>query len=893
MEQKTFMIGKIISHYKILEKLGEGGMGVVYKAEDTKLKRTVALKFLPHGLETHEPERVRFMQEAQTAAALNHANICTIHDIAVEGNDHFIVMEYVDGKTLRQIVPVQKIQDAIDYAIQIGEALQEAHSHGVVHRDIKTENIMVNSKNQIKVMDFGLAKLKGSLKLTKTSSTVGTLAYMSPEQVQGSEVDGRSDIFSFGVVLYEMLTGHLPFHGEYEAAMVYSIVNEKPDSVQIYRPDISSEILHILNRSLEKNPEERYQNVHDMVIDLKRAKKAGTPAEHRVPIQSTVREEPIPVKDNQTDSIASSLLKDNTPTKNGNNRKIRLAILAALIFIVIVTAIFSVRQFLKEPLPPLKIVPLTSLPGVELMPAFSPNGDQIAFVWNEGDDSKGYNIFVKLIGTETPLKLTNNLLLNLFPMWSPDGRTIAFQRYGNKETGIYKIPALAGTVQRLLASDTMEPMGLDWSPDGQYLVFADKAAADAPRSIFKLSVPTLEKQQLTFPSNEMLGDLFPKVSPNGQWIAFARESSWNSIDIFIIPFSGGEEKRITFDNKFIKTTVTWTQDGRDIIFDSNRSGVKSLWRIPFKGGEPKPITFGGEDVEFVSVARTGDKLAYSKGSSNRYTLKGEIPKKKGQIADAARLIASSRTNYQARFSHDGNKIVFTSEASGSTEIWLCARDGSNAVQLTNCKGYDIGTPVFSPDDQFIAFSSHVQGNGDVCVMNANGVQLRRLTNEPSEDIIPTWSRDGQWIYFTSNRGGKNSIWKVPAQEGPAIQVSKDAGWRTCESPDGKRLYYSDIDTRKIWQLTLESGEKQVVLDSVSLYNWMLAKDGIYYIKWLSETTNQPYLGFLSFASNRTEKLVELKSKYLGFLDVSPDRRSFLVSESVAGEQDLYLVENFR
>jgi len=286
------MIGQLISHYKILDKLGEGGMGVVYRAEDIKLKRTVALKFLPRGLEAHEPERARFLQEAQAAAALNHPNICTIHDIAGEGDpkgagQQFIVMEYVDGKTLRQMVPVQKMQTAIDYAIQIGEALQEAHSKGIVHRDVKTDNIMVNTKNQVKVMDFGLAKLKGSLKLTKTSSTVGTLAYMAPEQIQGGEVDARSDIFSFGIVLYEMLTGHLPFRGEHEAAMVYSIVNEDPTPIQKYLLDISSELVHILNRALEKDPEDRYQYVHEMVIDLRRLKKETT----RV-VRPQVAEEP-------------------------------------------------------------------------------------------------------------------------------------------------------------------------------------------------------------------------------------------------------------------------------------------------------------------------------------------------------------------------------------------------------------------------------------------------------------------------------------------------------------------------------------------------------------------------------------------------------------------------
>jgi tetratricopeptide (TPR) repeat protein/predicted Ser/Thr protein kinase len=277
------MLGAIVSHYKILEKLGEGGMGVVYRAEDTKLKRTVALKFLPRGLESNEPERARLLQEAQAASALNHPNVCTIYDIAEHDAQQFIVMEYVDGHSLREIIQraIPTLQSTISYAIQIGEALQEAHAHGIVHRDIKTDNIMLNSQNRIKVMDFGLAKLKGSLKLTKTSSTVGTLAYMAPEQIAGGEVDARSDVFSFGVLIYEMLTGHLPFRGEHEAAMVYSIVNEEPIPVQSYLSDISPEIVHILNRALEKDPEDRYQFVHEMVIDLRRLKKETTKVTHR------------------------------------------------------------------------------------------------------------------------------------------------------------------------------------------------------------------------------------------------------------------------------------------------------------------------------------------------------------------------------------------------------------------------------------------------------------------------------------------------------------------------------------------------------------------------------------------------------------------------------------
>ncbi|HET6271341.1 MAG TPA: protein kinase [Bacteroidota bacterium] len=269
------MIGSTISHYKILEKLGEGGMGVVYKAHDTKLDRLVALKFLPYHLTSNESEKARFLQEARAASALNHPNVCIIYRIEEHDGQQFIEMEFVDGVTLKRRCESSplSLNDAMGYAIQVGEALQEAHSKGIVHRDIKSENVMVNSKNQIKVMDFGLAKLKGSLKLTRTSSTVGTLSYMAPEQITGGEVDHRSDIFSFGVLLFEMLTGHFPFRGEHEAAMVYSIVNEEAETASKYLPDSSPELLHIFSRSLEKDPDDRYQSVGEMVVDLRRLKK--------------------------------------------------------------------------------------------------------------------------------------------------------------------------------------------------------------------------------------------------------------------------------------------------------------------------------------------------------------------------------------------------------------------------------------------------------------------------------------------------------------------------------------------------------------------------------------------------------------------------------------------
>jgi len=265
------MIGKTISHYTILEKLGEGGMGVVYKAEDTELKRMVALKFLPLNVASDDELRKRFINEAQTASALNHPNICTIHAVEASDDQPFIAMEFVAGRELKEMVEGYRDApmpgaDVLDYATQIAEGLQAAHKQGIVHRDIKPANIMVTDDGLVKVMDFGLAKKKGQPALTKTGSTLGTVAYMSPEQARNEEVDHRSDIFSFGAVLYELCSGRQPFAGDYEAATLYSVIHEEPEAL----PDsIPSDLQSVVLKCLEKEADERYQNVEDMLVDLK------------------------------------------------------------------------------------------------------------------------------------------------------------------------------------------------------------------------------------------------------------------------------------------------------------------------------------------------------------------------------------------------------------------------------------------------------------------------------------------------------------------------------------------------------------------------------------------------------------------------------------------------
>jgi tetratricopeptide (TPR) repeat protein/predicted Ser/Thr protein kinase len=270
------MIGQIISHYKILEKLGEGGMGVVYKAQDIQLQRPVAMKFLPPHISEHPDEKARFIHEARSASSLNHPNVTTIHGIEESPEGLFIVMEFVEGRTLKQVIEEEtlSIKKVLDIGIQICEGLAIAHEKGIVHRDIKSDNIMLTPRGQVKIMDFGLAKLKGATKITQTGSTLGTASYMSPEQAQGEEVDQRSDIFSFGVVLYELLTGHLPFKGEHQAAIIYSVINEEPQPIARYNNRVSAKLEDIVFKALAKEKEERYQHIDDLLADLRREKKS-------------------------------------------------------------------------------------------------------------------------------------------------------------------------------------------------------------------------------------------------------------------------------------------------------------------------------------------------------------------------------------------------------------------------------------------------------------------------------------------------------------------------------------------------------------------------------------------------------------------------------------------
>ena len=792
------MIGQTISHFRILEKLGEGGMGVVYKAEDTNLKRTVALKFLPRGLEAHEPERARFLQEAQAASAINHPHVCTIHEIAAEGDQQFIVMEYVDGKTLRQMVPVQKTQTAIDYAIQIGEALQEEHSKGIVHRDIKTDNIMVNTKNQVKVMDFGLAKLKGSLKLTKTSSTVGTLAYMAPEQIEGGEVDARSDIFSFGVVLYEVLTGHMPFRGEHEAAMVYSIVNEEPTPVEKYLPDIPSELVHVLNRALEKDPEDRYQFVHDMVIDLRRLKKQTSRVSRLVPTM-----EPSGGVSESTRRPSEGLLRPSKRLWLG---------LAAMILVIVIVGVLVLRKGTPQLDPNMTFrtihMPFTvfQYPGLSrdgswiVFPAADANGKwDLYWMHNSGGDARR----VTFDSSATPS--TRWLGADI----SPDGSQIAYSRQTSTSTPpeICVVSSNGGIGRRVAERGT----GACWRPDGIRIGFLTitRAGKLAMRSV----KPDGTDDRVEFiDSLGVLGNSSFAWSPDGQSIAWIRTFPNTTAELVVHNLQSGQEKQLTFDGKNLDE-VCWTQQNM-VIFSSSKAGNTNLWCVPAGGGEEMQITKGSGPDLGMQVSADGRKLLYYQNQDI-----GNIWYATADGTNLRQLTFDDQNITSLCFSPDGQKIVFSMAGeqgfvSYQSHLYIMDRDGSNRRQLTF--GNEVVLfPSISPDGKHLAYRSRRASEpNDSLKINVIDVPGSGTPRTLRLGTFAWWINEAELIVLD-----QSASWKVSLEGGAGTRMLQDS---VCAYPVEAGKFTPFVDLRQgrrgLWVAGDNSkGVRQLTSDGTTSY----------------------------------------------------------------------------
>lgn len=785
------MIGQTISHYKILEKLGEGGMGIVYKAQDLKLDRIVALKFLPHHLTTNEAEQARFLQEAKAASALNHPYVCSIHSIGEHEGRSFIDMELIEGQTLRAKIAsgTLKPDDAITYAIQIGDALHEAHSKGVVHRDIKCENIMLNKRNQIKVMDFGLAKLKGSLKLTKSSSTVGTLSYMAPEQIQGKEIDGRADIFSFGVVLFEMLTGHMPFRGEHDAAIMYSILNEDPEPLTKYIPEAGSELLHIINRALEKSPEDRYQTVNDMIIDLRRTRKDTGKVSRR-----TLTDMPIqPVA-----SVVSQTTQTPANASSGITRKVVVG-LATVSVLAIVLWLFVLRPSGKLDLNPNMTFRTLPVPFQEIgPPSLSRDGGWVAFAGNARGSS--WDVYLMNTGSGDPRQITtdsNGFLLDVD--LSPDGSQIVYDRSdkGFTKPEIAIVSSLGGFSKRIVNIGFLPK----WRPDGQRIAYVQTPqwGSRSGKIEFRSIKPNGSDDRLEF-SDSLAIPLFA-WSPDGSDIAWTRRTPEGHYELFARNLESGEERQLTFLKKGI-SAFYWAHNN-EIVFSSNLNGNQNLWMMSASGGTPVQITRGsGPDLAPV-VSNDLKRLLYMQQQST-----GKIWHSSLQKGDAQQLTFDEADLAEPSFSHDGRKILYresTPAPSGNTSaLFILDLQSRQKTQLLSEEA-NIHSPIWSPDGKWIVYAAHP----DTVVHDSSKTYIIDVENQGSVREIGM-GFPSAWIDNTSFLATNPTGTLLCTIDGaPPKRFFRDS---TYAQPvlDGKYILYSDvIPSRKpgVWIEPVSSSDK--------------------------------------------------------------------------------------
>ncbi|MBL8291890.1 MAG: PD40 domain-containing protein [Bryobacterales bacterium] len=821
----------------------------------------------------------RLIREARAASALNHPRIVTIYDVEQADGIDFIAMEYAAGKNLDRLIPRKglRLEKTLNYGAQVAEALVAAHAAGIVHRDIKPSNIMISDQGNVKVLDFGLAKRMDVSKEGTTTPTVegvilGTVAYMSPEQAQGKEVDARSDIFSFGSTLYEMAAGRQAFQVDSSLSTLLAIIDSEPAPLPA---DIPRDLEKLIQRCLRKDPAQRIQHMDDVKLALEEL----------------------------SEELNSGRLADAGPQPRRFRRKLAWAIAA----LAVVATAFTWLYVRSTPAAPWRAVPLTAYMGMETCPTFSPDGSQVAFSWN-GEREENFDIYLRLVKGGTPMRLTTDPARDVSPAWSPDGSSIAFVRLvPNEKALVIVIPALGGQERKLAeinlgVNDVWEYSQLDWSPDSSQLVIVDRGSPGEPTGLFLLSVVTRDKRRLLTPPVNSQGDSRPALSPDGRVLAFVRFPGSLSADLYALALSEdfrpkGEPVRLTFHKAPIQGAA-WMPDGHRILY------ARDILRMVSSSspGKPKDLPEVGQSVASPAISRGapgGARLAYALyhgGTAARYGIwRAGVPNPAAKAAAPVSFISSSRGESRAEFSPDGKKIAFSSARSGSSEIWVCDRDGSNAVPLTSFGGPVTDGTDWSPDGRRIAFHSRAEGQAEIYSISSEGGVPRRLTNSPADDVVPRWSQDGEWIYFGSNRGGRYEVWKMPAEGGTALPVTKNGGLLAEESPDRKYLYYTKIrGTGGLWKMPLAGGGPETrVLESIFYGSFALRPEGIFYFPG-EFTVGQTTLQFFSFATGTTRTILRFeRARIRSMPAVSPDGQTLLYAEMAPPSADLMLVEDIR